>query len=357
MILFPRVYHQQVERGLCTWEALSSVDKKDMASVIVSMHAAAKDGNMYAQYIFGTLHDTGICMPRDHKQAAHWFEKAALKGYFPAMYDMSTLYDCGQGVPQNNKKSLFWLRKAAMFDAEAAFRLGGRYELGHNVKKDVPEACKWYLKAASFGHAEAQHMITCRYESGDGVPQSFEEAVRWSQVAADQGYAPAQTKLGYFKSQGIGTYRSMPEAIRLYTLGAKQGFGPAQANLGLCYRKGNGVPRDLAKATEMLSLAVENGVLQVKEAYDACRDELAAQTHSSSRVVSPGNNTPRLCSNCGASEDAAVMRFQSCGRCKKAAYCSRECQHTHWKEGNHKKECAAKKWGEQAGSSLGFPVL
>jgi TPR repeat protein len=40
------------------------------------------------------------------------------------------------------------------------------------------------------------------------------------------------------------------------------------------------------------------------------------------------------CANCGASN--AKSR---CGRCKVAAYCSTECQTTHWKEGGHKKVC------------------
>lgn len=43
---------------------------------------------------------------------------------------------------------------------------------------------------------------------------------------------------------------------------------------------------------------------------------------------------PFTCSYC---HRLSTTKLQACGRCKKQAYCSRECQRTHWKA--HKKEC------------------
>lgn len=42
------------------------------------------------------------------------------------------------------------------------------------------------------------------------------------------------------------------------------------------------------------------------------------------------------CANCGLSQDGC--RF-SCGKCKFATYCSKECQVNHWKRGGHKQTC------------------
>lgn len=47
-----------------------------------------------------------------------------------------------------------------------------------------------------------------------------------------------------------------------------------------------------------------------------------------------------VCSNCNKSTSEAGSR-KYCGRCRKAAYCSEECQKQHWKSGGHKQECVA----------------
>ena len=42
------------------------------------------------------------------------------------------------------------------------------------------------------------------------------------------------------------------------------------------------------------------------------------------------------CSGCGRPS----VKLRTCSGCRCAAYCSRECQARHWKEGGHKRECA-----------------
>jgi len=42
------------------------------------------------------------------------------------------------------------------------------------------------------------------------------------------------------------------------------------------------------------------------------------------------------CSCCGKTSDE--KKFPRCKRCKRVAYCSKECQKKHWKAG-HKKDC------------------
>jgi hypothetical protein len=48
------------------------------------------------------------------------------------------------------------------------------------------------------------------------------------------------------------------------------------------------------------------------------------------------NGAPVACSGCGRE----FVQLRKCSVCRQAAYCSRECQVRHWKEGGHRRECA-----------------
>jgi len=46
------------------------------------------------------------------------------------------------------------------------------------------------------------------------------------------------------------------------------------------------------------------------------------------------------CDHCGKTRDElGVAHLQSCSRCKKAYYCSADCQRKQWREGGHKQHC------------------
>ena len=74
--------------------------------------------------------------PQNYEAAAHWFERAAKQGLAPAQ-----------------------------------FRLGGLYEKGLGVKKDLAAARHLYTAAADKGNAKAMHNLAVLYAEGiDGKP-------------------------------------------------------------------------------------------------------------------------------------------------------------------------------------------
>src|SRR5690606_19678831 len=67
--------------------------------------------------------------------------EAALKGDAGAEYEIAIRYLEGRGIPQNTAEAVRWLERAAAAElAPAQFRLGGLYEKGQGVKKNLETA-------------------------------------------------------------------------------------------------------------------------------------------------------------------------------------------------------------------------
>lgn len=91
-------------------------------------------------------------VPRDYKQAALCYGKAASNGNIEAEATLGELYQAGQGVPHDLTNALNWLTKAAQSGSTAAqYDLGFMYEQGQGVKKDEKLAAHWYRLAAEGG--------------------------------------------------------------------------------------------------------------------------------------------------------------------------------------------------------------
>jgi localization factor PodJL len=105
----------------------------------------------------------------------------------------------------------------------AQFRLGGLYEKGMGVKKDLEAARRLYLAAANAGHAKAMHNLAVLYaEGGDGKPD-YQSAAHWFRRAADHGVADSQYNLGILYARGIGVETNLAEAYKWFALAAREG--------------------------------------------------------------------------------------------------------------------------------------
>ena len=74
----------------------------------------------------------------EYKDAAFWFDKAALGGYSPAQYELAKLYEKGWGVPKVIDSAIVWYKKA-----DAHYDVGRLYE----SKGSIYSAFYWYSRA------------------------------------------------------------------------------------------------------------------------------------------------------------------------------------------------------------------
>jgi localization factor PodJL len=105
----------------------------------------------------------------------------------------------------------------------AQFRLGGLYEKGLGVKKDLEAAKRLYTSAAEAGNAKAMHNLAVLYVEGIGGKTDYATAAKWFRQAADYGLADSQYNLGILYARGLGVETNPAEAYKWFALAARDG--------------------------------------------------------------------------------------------------------------------------------------
>jgi localization factor PodJL len=107
--------------------------------------------------------------------------------------------------------------------APAQFRLGGLFEKGIGVKKDLVRARDLYLAAAEQGNGKAMHNLAVLYAEGlDGTPD-YATAAEWFRRGADHGVSDSQYNLGILYARGIGVKQDYAVSYKWFALAANQG--------------------------------------------------------------------------------------------------------------------------------------
>jgi TPR repeat protein len=149
---------------------------------------------------------------------------AALAGDPAAAYEVASRFAEGRGVAQSHEEEAFWLERAANQGlAPAQFRLGGLYEKGIGVGKDLIRARDLYLAASEKGNGRAMHNLAVLYAEGVNGTPDYEAAVAWFRKAADRGIKDSQYNLAVLYGHGIGVTLNYAEAYKWFVLAANQG--------------------------------------------------------------------------------------------------------------------------------------
>jgi localization factor PodJL len=157
---------------------------------------------------------------------------AAIAGDPAAAYEVASRFAEGRGVSPSNEEEARWLERAAKQGlAPAQFRLGGLYEKGIGVRKDLLRARDLYLAAAQKGNAKAMHNLAVLFAEGVSGPPDYERAAIWFRKAADHGTKDSQFNLAVLYANGIGVEQNYAESYKWFMLAANQGDSDSLAKL------------------------------------------------------------------------------------------------------------------------------
>ncbi len=94
-------------------KCLTAYQNGNYVTALNECRPMAEQGNAFAQYTLGRMHDKGTGVPQDYKAAAGWYALAAEQGHADAQYNLGKRYFRGEGVLWNKATAHVWLNIAA----------------------------------------------------------------------------------------------------------------------------------------------------------------------------------------------------------------------------------------------------
>jgi hypothetical protein len=194
--------------------------------------AAAKAGDVSAEYALGMKLWLGQGARKDMNGALVWLNRAAAKDYALAETALGVIYDDGEGgVPQDAERAAMQFRRAAdKGEALAQFRLGLLYQQGRGLAQDYAAAAKFYQSAAAQGLADAAGNLGNLYAAGLGVQKDLEAARKWLGIAAAAGSEDAKASLARLNAPGTAKLPAAVERPKPKAVAAKDAWDTLKAD-------------------------------------------------------------------------------------------------------------------------------
>jgi uncharacterized protein len=242
---------------------------------------AGSDGGAISREIeLGSAFLAGRGVPRDEKQAAYWYEKAANSGDPAAQEEIGYFYQAGIGVERDPARAARWFERAVAGGLiSAKVNLGVAYVWGLGVRKDPVFAVQLFREAAKKGSGMGACYLGDMYYFGVGVTKNESEAKHWFEIgsklhnvaaesdlallllghpdqasqeraiqllreASTAGSVAAKHQLGMEMIHRPALSRSPDEALKVLEEAAADGYWKSSAVLGVLSRDGKGVAKD-----------------------------------------------------------------------------------------------------------------
>ncbi len=259
---------------------------------IPRVQAGAEKGSVQQQIELGAAYLAGRGVPRDEKQAAYWYEKAANAGDPGAQQQIGYFYQAGLGVERDPARAVRWFERAVAGGlVSAKVNLGVAYAWGLGVRKDPTFAIQLFRESAQKGSGLGACYLGLMYYFGMGIPKDASEARHWFELgtklhsisakfdlalllsyepdansrtravqllreASSAGVVAAKHQLGLAIIQNPDLAHSSNEAALLLNEAAADGFWKSSVVLGILSRDGRGMAKDRKAAYCRFRIAV-----------------------------------------------------------------------------------------------------
>lgn len=245
--------------GKATDEAFGAFQRGLYLTALELARPRAEAGDAAAQALVAEIHARGLGVPRNPKEAAKWYARAAEQGVPDAQMQYALMLLDGKLAARNRDKAFSLMRSAAQSgDALAQFNFAQMLlESGADEKKAV----EWYERAARAGLADAQYAMAQAHIHGTGgKPRDEAASRRWLLRAARQNFDTAQLDLGTWLVEGRGGDADAKRGFSWLMRAAIGGNVAAQNRVAKLYRAGIGTEGDPILAAAWYMLAKRSGL-------------------------------------------------------------------------------------------------
>jgi TPR repeat protein len=190
------------------------------------LREAAERGSPEAQTALGQHLLEGVGVSRDETQSVFWFRRAAKADYPTAFNMLGRCYEQGRGVAPDMVIAVHWYHLAAAAGLDwGMYNYATALMLGNGVAHDRKNAFDWFRRAASLAHAKSLNIVGGFYEDGWEVSRDMSVAIRFYEQAAEGGDFRGQFNL----ARWLATTGRVEEAVA-WMQRSLQGATPAFAH-------------------------------------------------------------------------------------------------------------------------------
>lgn len=272
---------------------------------IPRIQAGAEKGSIEEQIELAAAYLAGRGVPRDEKQAAYWYEKAANSGDPGAQQQIGYFYQAGIGVERDPIRAVQWFQRAVAGGLiSAKVNLGAAYVWGLGVRKDPLFGARLFREAAQKGNGTGACYLGLMYYLGQDIQKDKSQAVHWFEIGARLHNAPAELDLALILLNEPDE-ASRERALRLLRESATAGDVAAIHQLGLEIINRPNWARTPNEGVSLLEEAASDGfwrsclVLGVlsREGRGITQDHKAAYYHFRLAALLGGEKAARLTAN------------------------------------------------------------
>lgn len=251
--------------------------KQDKAKALALYKRAYEEGSSKGANNFGYL----LALLGNSRSATMMalsvLEESAKAGNTTAMVNIGNIYEYGQrsGKPEYKEAAKWYQRAALLGDKRGSFNYANLLHHGRGVRRDRETAFCIFEKLAKSGIREAPFYLGLYYENGYVVERNYSEAIRHYQAGASMNDPYCYNQLGRMYCLGLGIPKKEPKmGFYYYEQAAKLGDITGLSNMAYAYETGQGVELDIVKAVEYYSKAAEAGEVNAIEALERLKNEL-----------------------------------------------------------------------------------